>query len=373
MTAIVCSAASLIFYYASFFGDWMILIYTLPPVTLLIAVIDRLRRTPPGIERQQTKAVLFGIAVFCVLLVVNNILVQMQLVVTAVGPSSWLILTAHLAVAFSGIAIPAGLLVSLLRFRLYDAETAISRSVAFGALTVMLLGIFAASGKVIEALGDRYLGAEMGASAGALGAAIAAAITVPLHGKVTRWAERRFQGDLIRLRRGLPALVADLRETATPQDLGDATLARVRSGVRAAHGAVVADGAVLATQDVDAAVVRRWIDNGTQAADRDDRLQIRRDDGLFPLRVPLSADGVGLAGWLLLGPRPDGSLYGRDERDALSDIADPVARALAIASRRSIEGSARAREFDEMRRRLAEVEAVLARVAGTGGGRPVAL
>jgi hypothetical protein len=33
----------------------------------------------------------------------------------------------------------------------------------------------------------------------------------------------------------------------------------------------------------------------------------------------------------LVGPRPDGSLYGKDERKTLARIADPVARALDIA------------------------------------------
>ena len=58
-------------------------------------------------------------------------------------------------------ALAGGLLISLLRYRLYDAESAISRSVVYGALTLMLLAIFAESEKVIEVMGEEYLGHDL--------------------------------------------------------------------------------------------------------------------------------------------------------------------------------------------------------------------
>ena len=54
----------------------------------------------------------------------------------------------------------------MLRYRLYDADAVISRSVTFGALTLLLLGIFAGSEKVIELVGERYFGEELGMLAG---------------------------------------------------------------------------------------------------------------------------------------------------------------------------------------------------------------
>jgi hypothetical protein len=52
------------------------------------------------------------------------------------------------------------------------------------------------------------------------------------------------------------------------------------------------------------------------------------------MRVPLYVDDVGLLGWLLLGPRPDGSFFNKEERETLLAIADPMARAMAIAFQR---------------------------------------
>ncbi|WP_093331489.1 hypothetical protein [Sphingomonas rubra] len=346
-------------------SSWFPLVAAIPPAALLLAVMQQLRVTPTGIARQQIKSVLFGITAFCVLRLANSALVYLQAHVDDLALGSWIILFSHLTFALSALAIPAGLLISLFRFRLYDAETAISRSVAFGALTLILLAIFAASGKIIEALGERFLGAEMGAWSGALGAAIAAVITVPVHGRVTRWAERRFQGDLFRLRRSLPALVADLRETADPQALGHATLARLGTGVRAAHGAVTANGLVIASRGVEPDTVTDWLRHAGEAPGDHDRLHADRGDPLFPLRVPLYADGVGLAGWLLLGPRPDGSFYGKDERETLMEIADPVARALAISSRRHSEETARASAFDRLTQRLTDLETLFDRLVAS--------
>ena len=88
------------------------------------------------------------------------------------------------------------------------------------------------------------------------------------------------------------------------------------------------------------------------------------DDPVLPMRVALHGDGVGHIGWLLLGPRPDGSLYGRDERHALVAIADPVARALAVATKRHAVDQAHQHALfglrtliDDLIERLAKLEA----------------
>ena len=66
-------------------------------------------------------------------------------------------------------------------------------------------------------------------------------------------------------------------------------------------------------------------------------LDCNKQDKHFPLRVRLcieTSDEPKTIGWLLLGPRPDGSFFGKDEREALEHIAGAVARALHIAQLR---------------------------------------
>ena len=316
-----------------------------------VAIVRRYQRTQAGPERQQIKWAVGG---FCVTAVAVLAYVLKQ----AYSPWGYGPVPYHVRLALGMMAelgLPAGLLISLLRYRLYDADAAISRSVAYGVLTISLLAIFAGSEKVIEALGERYFGESMGALAGGLGAALAAVLIVPLHHRFSHWAEKRFQKNLIELRRGLPLLVGDLRETATLDDVAEAVAKRVERAVHAARSALVVDGSVAASRDVPAAELDLWLRNWTPPTH--EGLDCVRTDPLFPMRVPLEADGCGRVGWLLLGPRPDDSFYGKDEREALDEIADPIARAIAIVQQRERRQSA----FET---RIGMLEAAVARLLG---------
>ena len=314
-----------------------------------VAVVRRYRRTLAGPERQQIKWAVGGFCVTAATLFV--IIVKQAYGPWGVGPVDYLARLGLFTMAALGL--PAGLLISLLRYRLYDADAAISRSVAYGVLTIALLAIFAGSEKVIEALGEKYFGETMGALAGGLGAALAAVLIVPLHHRFSHWAEKRFQKTLLDLRRGLPLLVGDLRETATLADVAEAVTKRVEKGVHAARSALVVEGLVAASRHVAAAELERWLSDWAPATD--EGLDCVRTDPLFPMRVPLEADGCGRVGWMLLGPRPDGSFYGKDEREALEEIADPIARAIAIVREREGRQSA----FET---RIGMLEAAVARL-----------
>ena len=79
-------------------------------------------------------------------------------------------------------------------------------------------------------------------------------------------------------------------------------------------------------------------------------------------------------GWLLLGPRPDGSFYGHDEREALAATADPVARAIRIDQQREAREQRVQSEQRRQQRRIAALERKLAELAASksesGDGSP---
>ena len=108
-------------------------------------------------------------------------------------------------------------------------------------------------------------------------------------------------------------------------------------------------------------------DNIAQPAALDNReatLRCDRADPLFPVQLQLTADGVGQIGWLLLGPRPDGSFYGREEREALREIAEPVARALAIAIERERRKAAQQQREDKLHDQIEALGRFMARKFG---------
>jgi hypothetical protein len=189
------------------------------------------------------------------------------------------------------------------------------------------VALFAGGEKVIEVVGERYFGEGLGVSAAGLAAGVAAALIVPMHHRVGRWAEHRFQKALIRLREGVPLLVGDMREIAPPERIAAAIIDATIAGVHSTRAAMLVDNAVVASCGVPPETVTAWQQNNDPAGREGPR-------DLFPTRVPLAAESAGRIGWLLLGPRPDGTPVGKDEREALIEIAGPIARALEIARAR---------------------------------------
>ncbi|HEY6817351.1 MAG TPA: hypothetical protein VI168_17580, partial [Croceibacterium sp.] len=70
------------------------------------------------------------------------------------------------------------------------------------------------------------------------------------------------------------------------------------------------------------------------------------------------------AGWLALGPHPDGSLYGKDDRKALAQVASPLARAIEVALERVRREAEREAERRALADQVAELQRKLAEVAG---------
>src|SRR5262249_45095851 len=152
-----------------------------------------------------------------------------------------------------------GLVVSMLKYRLYDAEAVIAHSVSFGALALALVAMFAGTEKVIELLGEEWFGEQLGGTlAGGIGAGVAALMIVPLHRRLPHWAEHRFRKQLIQLRHGLPALVGDLRETASAERIGAASLDWIMRGVHASRVALVMGNGIADARGIAAEEVERW-------------------------------------------------------------------------------------------------------------------
>lgn len=332
-------------------------VFALGLALLMVAVGIRqalhYRKMPPGNQRQQVRWAIFGFT--CGILFFASSLV-LYIAAMQLGGADFEPLTVASTVAYllGTLCIVGGLLVSLMRYRLYDADAVIGRSAAYGVLTLGFVAVFAAGEEVIEKLGQSYFGGDAGALAGALAAALAAVLIVPLHRRVNEWAELRFQKQLLRLRRGLPEIVGDLRETASVDRISDAVATAVLSGVQATRAAVLVDGEVTGARSVSAETARAWLEDRDIAAEEEGSA---RRDPLFPMRLPLETDAIGRVGWLVLGPRPDGSFYGKDEREALNKIAGPVARAIEIARMR-------ARRDKEMRARIEALENAVTALGG---------
>jgi hypothetical protein len=254
----------------------------------------------------------------------------------------WMPLLGFLFVSLGFGLITGGLLVALERYRLYDADAAISRSTAFALLSGLLALVFALSSTVLD-----WLFAEMFAGKASLlpetaGVVAGLVVIAPSHDWLTRWAERRFRKPLVELREGLPDCLAKLCDLTGTTELVDEILSRVVQALRPRRAALLIGDTPSGLWEANIGEVEQWF----ALAKLDETaldVTIEREDHFFPVRVPLRLRGrVGETplGWLLLGPRPDRSLYGKDEREALSAIAAPAARALkAVLLREQRDGT----------------------------------
>lgn len=323
----------------------------------LAALVLRYRQTEPGTQKQQLKWVSLGLFAGIGLILIARALAWL-------AKSSPMPLAGHIAVegAFQlGIIVLAlGFLVSLLRFRLYDAEAAISRSAIYAGLTLSVVGIFAAGESLIELVGQQYFGSSIGSVSGAVAAALAAILLTPLHGRISSWAEQYFQHDLAIFKKELPDLLAALSGGASLKDMATAVLPHIEKAVQATRLAILLDGKLVAVHGVGSVPVRRLLCGwqpaaGTELIDRD-------DDAPFPLAMALRCPLGNSRAWLLLGPRPDGSFYGRDDLKALAEIAAPLQRSLFLVALREQSEKRQERRQQSLVCQLASVRARLERL-----------
>jgi len=336
-------------------------------LSILAALVSRYRGVGEGTERLQLRWAFLGLVVgtsfFLISLAGDSAVSAWQ----AQDPR-WTVWQFAFVQAFGtwGLGIMAlGLIVSILRYRLYDADAAIGRSAAYAVLTIGFVALFAASEKIIELLGQEYLGQNIGGLAGGIGAALAAVAIAPMHDRTRRWAERRFQKGLYRLRHALPPLVGDLRETAGLEQIAGATLDSLVEGVRTSRVALIARDQLSDARDVAADEVNAWWRAWSPPVR--DGIDCDEADRLFPVRLPLEAEGHGRVGWLLLGPRPDGSLFGKSEFAAIEEIAEPVARAIEVALRRGQREQQIQRRFERLEDEFSRMAAQLGRLERLAG------
>ncbi len=352
-----------------FLGDQtpplLALALVLPALIITVGSLAwRFIRMEAGTPRQQVKWVMLGFAGFFACGMMEFALLFIDGATTSSRVHFAVFVADNLLIVLEGACIVGGLLVSLLRYRLYDADAAISRSAVYAGLTVLLFGVFAASETLIQSLSQKWLGAGSGAVGGAVAAAFAASLLVPLHHRLNDWAKKRFQRDLSWLRAKLPEVLIAIRDSSNPNELADDALKLAMRGVHASHGAILlAERGRLMLAHAE----------GMEEPGLAERLAgelpsepphgaMRANDPALPLRLPLIAPEGATIGWLALGPHPDGSFYGKDDRRALEELATPLARALSLAIQRSHREQEREAERRTLTERLAQLEQTLAQV-----------
>ena len=314
------------------------------PLVLLVSHAIKYRRLEPGIERQQIKWAAFGFASGLVLLAAAVELADLLPKDSPNSPIYGLIVLVLFNAGFLAMAL--GLLISLIRFRLWEADQVISRSAVAAAVTLAVGILWTLSTDLVKTGVEMTLGEENLAVATVASAVLAAGIFAPTQALAQRWAKSKFDGDSDRIR-NLISRLAVWRASETPEEIGMRSLSALAAAVHCSSAAIVLDTphgrSVVASRDIEDG------ENLTGAADEK-----------FVLNVPLE-DEDGPIGQLLLGPRSDFNRYNSSQTAGIQKVAEPLAEAFRAAVKR-------AQHSEGVQRLLGSVEERLARLEGGGGG-----
>lgn len=169
----------------------------------IVAQVYRYRRLSTPVERQQTKWVIFGLSVGGILCTAGKGATSL---LHPNGPA-WTLFSAT-SVSIAVTLIPISVLMAMLRYRLWDIDVVINRTLVYGALTLVVVGLYAVLATGLNALLPTSSFLVSLATTG-----LVAVIFAPLRGRLQRTVRRLMYGGatihtwcsrgLVRLQAGL--------------------------------------------------------------------------------------------------------------------------------------------------------------------------
>ncbi|MDQ3659096.1 MAG: hypothetical protein M3338_05415 [Actinomycetota bacterium] len=199
-----------------------------------MAQIYRYARVSSQTERQQTKWVVFGVAVAVAgtLATIFTIGAAVDLPPRDVGPR----MLSMLLMDASGLMIPLSIGVAMLRSRLFDIDVVINRTLVYGSLTAMLVALYlggiALAQTIFRALTGQEQQPQLAVVASTL---VIAALFSPLRRRIQNFIDRRFYRNKYDASRTLGAFSSRLREETDLTTLSDDLVGVVRETMQPAH------------------------------------------------------------------------------------------------------------------------------------------
>ena len=279
-------------------------------IAVLVSQFIRFRREPPGIARQQIKWAGFGFARGPA--ADHGRRHPRRDVPRRSEPSSrpWSALVILLLFSSGMAAMALGLLIALTRFRLWEADTVITRSAAYAVVTLIVGVVWAASSDLVKLVITEVMGRESEAGATTVGAIIAAGVFSPTQNAILGWTRQHFGGPLDQIRDAAKRLKS-WGLTEAPEEVATRALAIIDQAVHPDASAIVLDTAMghelIAARDVTSA----------------------DDPGLIE-KLTLEDEETSV-GTLLIGRRSDGNRYNRQELEAIREIIPSLAEALRVS------------------------------------------
>jgi hypothetical protein len=208
------------------------------PVQLLVLALGLVaaasvvvgRRGARGVERQQIKWLLYAGAIWFV----GNVL--RTLVFSILVEARWGVWVGYLLVGVGGLGGPIAIGIAILRYRLYEIDTLINRTLVYGLLTVTLALIYLGGVAATQAIFRGFTGQEEQPQlAIVVSTLVIAALFNPLRRRVQAFVDRRFYRRKYDAAKTLAAFSAKLRDETNLEALNSELVGVVRETMQPAH------------------------------------------------------------------------------------------------------------------------------------------
>jgi hypothetical protein len=191
-----------------------------------ISLVVRFRRAR-GVERQQLKWFSFSGVVFCAVFAIAPVLWYLP-----DSPGTEWIWTVLFLLGASTVPIAVG--IAILRYRLYDIDLLINRTLVYGTLTAMLALVYSGGVATTQAV-LRTLTGQDSQLAIVVSTLVIAALFNPLRRRIQGFIDRRFYRRKYDAAKTLEAFSSRLREKTDLDALSDDLVAVVRETMQPAH------------------------------------------------------------------------------------------------------------------------------------------
>ncbi len=328
--------------------------YTWPPgylyalmmlglVTAIAAQVYRYRRVSTPDQRQQTKWVIFGFA--AAVLGFAAVSALLWLTPWARGVAFLQFLYAHWSFYLSQLIVPICIGFSVLRYRLWDIDLVINRTVVYTITVALVVTLFFLLSNAGDTLVKTALG-QASAAAPLASALVAALVFSPLKERTQKAVDRRFYREKVDLQTAFANFSHEIRRLTNVDALLQTLVDTVADLLHVRYGAVYVSTAggpfkAAAAQNLPGVQTQEWTPAPAALAQVQQGLAVTQDnDDAFPLLIPLSLPPAASAsnpewarwlGVLALGPRLSGRGFSREDRALLLTLADQAGTAIYVA------------------------------------------
>jgi len=202
----------------------------------MYAQIYRYRHVSTPTERQQTKWALFGILLWLVLMGILFVPYSIELNLPPGSPLPWWTLVNSAGWWLTMTIVPLSLSIAVLRYRLYEIDILINRTLVYGSLTAMLAVVYFGGVTATQAIFRALTGQqEQPQLAIVVSTLVIAALFNPLRRRIQSFIDRRFYRRKYDATKTLAAFSARLRDETDLDALSDDLVGVVRETMQPAH------------------------------------------------------------------------------------------------------------------------------------------